>query len=404
MINMADIDGIEDWLIGQALGSPDMAAMFGEMCDRLRQCNVPVDRAMLAWSTLHPLIEAELVFWESGNTVQYESIAHSEEESEDWLQSPVRAVLLSGEQMLRRRLTNANAPVEYPLLERLAREGYTDYLVMPTAFELPSIPSEFTTTGMVVSWATRAEGGFPDDALAAIQYIQKRLALAARATLQGQIGRTIAETYLGTIAGKKVLSGQIRHGDGETIEAVIFFSDMRNSTAIAEKLGPDAYLAFLNSYFEAAAGAILDQGGEVLDFIGDAVLGVFPIGPQGLDPSVRQAISAADECRRRLRALNDEANLAHPLRAGVALSVGSVMFGNIGVAHRLTFSVIGQTVHAAERIENLTKTVGADVLMTADIARLAGDRSRPVGSFELSGFAVPQPLYALEGVTAPGRT
>lgn len=137
MISMAEIDGIEDWLIGQALGTPDMATMFGEMCERLRRCEVPVDRAMLAWSTLHPLIEAEIAFWESGNAVQHETIPHSEEEAEDWLQSPVRAVLVSGEPMLRRRLANANAPVEFPLLERLAETGYTDYMVVPTPFDIP---------------------------------------------------------------------------------------------------------------------------------------------------------------------------------------------------------------------------------------------------------------------------
>ncbi len=404
MNTMAEIDDIEDWLIGQALGAPDMAAMFGEMCERLRQCNVPVDRAMLAWSTLHPLIEAELAFWESGNAVQYERIAHSDEETEDWLQSPVRAVLISGEPMLRRRLAGANAPQEFPLLENLSASGYTDYLVIPTAFEIPAIPSEFTSTGIVVSWATRDDNGFSDEALTAIRYIQKRLALAARATIEGQISKTIAETYLGTIAGNKVLSGQIRHGDGETIDAVIYYSDMRNSTAIAEFLGPDAYLTFLNTYFEATAGAILDKGGEVLDFIGDAVLGVFPIGRQGLDQAVSQALSAADETRSRLRALNSDPSLAHPLKAGIALSVGSVMFGNIGVASRLTFSVIGQTVHAAARIESLTKSVGTDVLMTEDVARLAAARSRPVGSFELSGFTDPQPLFSLDAAPRPDRS
>jgi len=404
MISMAEIDDIEDWLIGQALGTPDLAAMFGEMCERLRKCNVPVDRAMLAWSTLHPLIEAEIAFWESGSVVQHETIAHSEEETEDWLQSPVRSVLISGEPMLRRRLTNANAPMEFPLLKSLSEAGYTDYLVMPTPFEIPSIPSEFNSTGLVVSWATREPTGFSDEALTAINYIQKRLALAARATLEGQISRTIAETYLGKIAGNRVLSGQIRHGDGETIDAVIYFSDMRNSTAIAEFLGPDAYLSYLNTYFQATASAILDRGGEVLDFIGDAVLGAFPIGPQGLDDAIRSAIATADESRVRLQALNDDPTLAHPLNAGIALSVGSVMFGNIGVPHRLTFSVIGQTVHAAARIESLTKTVGTDVLMTEDIARLAGARSRPVGAFELSGFTDPQPLFALDGNGLPTRS
>ena len=396
MISMAEIDDIEDWLIGQALGSPNMASMFAEMCERLRLCHVPIDRAMLVWSVLHPLIEAELAFWESGSAVQHERFAHTDEDDDDWLQSPVRAVLVNQEPMLRRRLANANAPVEFPLLSRLAEDGYTDYLVIPTEFEIPAIRGEVPTTGIVVSWATRQEDGFSDEALVAIRYIQKRLALAARATLESQITRTIAETYLGTIAGSKVLDGKIRHGDGEHIDAVIYFSDMRNSTAIAEELGPDAYLTWLNSYFDVTAGAVLDQGGEVLDFIGDAVLGVFPLEDQSLECAVKKAIGAADETRKRLAAFNSNTANRHVLKAGVALSTGSVMFGNIGVPSRLTFSVVGQTVHAAARIESLTKVVGSNVLMTEQIASKAGERARLVGDFELDGFTNRQPLFALE--------
>lgn len=396
MISMAEIDGVEDWLIDQSLGSPDLGSMFGEMCERLRACEVPVDRAMIGWSTLHPLIEAEAAIWENGTEIQREQIAHNAEETDEWLQSPVRAVLVNQESVLRRRLTNANAPLEFPLLVRLKDSGYSDYIVIATEFDLPTIKDQIATSGIVISWATRETDGFSDDALTAIRYIQKRFALAARATIQGQINQTIAETYLGKIAGNKVLSGQIRHGDGQTVDAVIYFSDMRNSTAIAELLGPDAYLSFLNTYFDATAGAILAKGGEVLDFIGDAVLGVFPIGAQSLDKAVAQALSAADESRKRLKAINADPALPHVLKAGIALSVGSVMFGNIGVPHRLTFSVIGQTVHAAARIESLTKTVGADVLMTEDVARFASERSKPAGSFELNGFTDPQPLFTLD--------
>jgi len=396
MINMADIDGIEDWLIGQALGRPNLATLFADMCKKLRACHVPVDRAMLAWSTLHPLIEAELAFWENGNEVQHEQFSHAEADTEDWLRSPVRSVLISGDPMLRRRLTKVNAPLDFPMLKDLSEVGYTDYLVLATEFSIPSIPHEYSKNGIIVSWATREEDGFSEDALTAIQYIQKRLALAARATLEGQVSRTIAETYLGRIAGAKVLDGQIRHGDGQTIDAVIYFSDMRDSTAIAEILGPESYLVWLNTYFQATAGAVLDNGGEVLDFIGDAVLGVFPIGEDGLDSAVRKAIAATDDTRRRLGVINADPSHSRPMKAGIALSVGAVMFGNIGVPHRLTFSVIGQTVHAAARIESLTKFLGVDVLVTNDIARRAGTRAHPVGDFELSGFAERQPLFALE--------
>ncbi|CTQ77229.1 adenylate/guanylate cyclase domain-containing protein [Roseibium alexandrii] len=402
MIDMMEIDGIEDWLIGEALGDPDMTNLFAELCERLRQCHVPVDRAILVWSTLHPMIEAEIAFWENGGEVYHEKIEHSEEDTEDWLQSPIRAVLINEEPMLRRRLANANAQTEFPLLKRLASEGYTDYLVIPTHMEIPAIKGEYPNTGIILSWATREEDGFSEDALNAIHYIQKRLALAARAVLQGHITKIIAETYLGSIAGTKVLNGQIRHGDGDTIDAVIYYSDMRNSTAIADALGPEDYLKWLNTYFEATAGAVLQQGGEVLDFIGDAVLGVFPTQKESLSEAVQRAITAADETRRRLHDINKTVSTGHKMNAGIALSTGRVMFGNIGVANRLTFSVIGQTVHAAARIEDLTKRIKSDVLMTGEIAEFAGDRAQNAGAYELDGFTDRQPLFSLEPLPVPG--
>ncbi|MBD1549153.1 adenylate/guanylate cyclase domain-containing protein [Roseibium aggregatum] len=396
MVNMQDIDAVEDWLIEQALGSALVPDMFGEMCRRLRDCQVPVDRAMLAWATLHPLIRSEIAFWQAGEAVRHERIEHSETDGEAWLASPMRALLDSAEPMLRRRLDQANAEHNYPLCQELAEAGYTDYLVLKIHFDMPAIADMEGKTGIIVSWATRTPGGFPDDALHAIHYIQKRLALAARANLEAQITKTIAETYLGAWAGSKVLSGQIRHGDGETIKAVIFYCDMRNSTSIAEDLGPDRYLKFLNTYFDVTAGAVLKEGGEVLDFIGDAVLGVFPISDMGLEEAARRAIAAADEVRSRLKELNRKGEEKHPLKVGMALSVGDVMFGNIGVSTRLTFSVIGQTVHAAARIEALTKAVGVETLMTRDIADLVPDRQEPAGSFELTGFASKRPLFSLK--------
>lgn len=395
MIDMAKIDRIEDWLIDQALNRPDMARMFEGLCLKLRDCHVPVDRAMLSWSTLHPLIEAEMAFWQLDQGVVSDQFSHTEQDREDWLNSPMRAVLEGRDRTLRRRLDRGNAPQDFPLCQQLADEGYADYLVIATRFQVPSIEAHRGNTGIMVSWATRLPGGFTDDQIKAIEYIQARLALAAKANVEAQITRTIAETYLGKWAGSRVLNGQIRHGDGDTINAVIFFSDVRDSTAIAEHLGPDNYLGWLNEYFDAAAGAVMEEGGEILDFIGDAVLGVFPIEDAGKDAAIERAVRASDTARERLARLNCTEGRPRT-RAGIALSIGEVMFGNIGVPHRLTFSVIGQTVHAAARIEALTKSVGCDVLVTGDIAGKTNGRCRHVGEFDLAGFSTPRPLFALD--------
>lgn len=396
MVTMAEIDEVEDWLIGQALLDPHVPEMFGELCDRLRACGLPLDRAVLGWATLHPLIDAETVDWEPETGYDHRLFEHYRSESESWTRSPMRAVLVNSWDILRLPLTGPDASSDYPLCEDLRARGFTDYIVIATHFSMPTLAEKHGNTGILVSWSTKNPDGFSDFQIKAIQYIQKRLAISARANLEAQITRNVAETYLGRWAGNQVLKGQIRHGDGERLKAVIYYSDMRGSTEIAERLGPDNYLKFLNDYFQATAGSVIELGGEVLDFIGDAVLGIFPIEHNDLEPAALRALQATDLMSSRIANLNVTNREAPRLTVGVALSVGDVMFGNIGIPNRLTFSVIGQTVHAAARIEALTKSVGRNVLLTEEIGYFVPNRIEPVGNFELTGFSTPRPLFALK--------
>ncbi|WP_029058606.1 adenylate/guanylate cyclase domain-containing protein [Stappia stellulata] len=391
-----EIEDIEDWLIREALGQPDIGQMFADTCERMRAAGIEIDRAMLTWSTLHPLIEAETALWLPGETVARGLHTHDQPDTDEWLLSPIRALLTARQTRMRRRLSDGNALLEFPMLEALRDQGFTDYIVISTPFELPT-SNPFDVSGITVTWSTRTPGGFSDEVIERVDYLQMRLALACRANVQSRIARTIAETYLGKRAGGQVISGRIRHGDGEALDAVIFYSDLRGSTALADRLSPDAYLAHLNTYFDATAGAVIANGGEVLDFIGDAVLAVFPIDGQGIGAAARSALETVAEVRRRLHAARQETR--HPLTCGIALSSGRVMFGNIGVAERLTFSVIGPTVNAVARIEAMTKRLDTEVLVTAEIADQAPGQFRAAGRYPLDGFSTPVELYAL-GETA----
>lgn len=392
------LETIEDWLIREALGAPDAAEMFAGLCQRMNASGIQVERAMLSWATLHPLIEAETVLWLDGGGVELAQHRHDNANSDEWLNSPIRAMLERGDLRLRCPLAQSNAPLDFPLFHSLSDQGYTDYLAIATPFALPTA-QEIGVSGIVVTWATRASEGFDQATVEQIDYLQMRLALACRATIQTRIAQTLAETYLGKRAGSQVLAGRIRHGDGESLDAVIFYTDLRGSTALAERLDPDAYLHLLNGYFDAAAGEVMARGGEVLDFIGDAVLAVFPIEADGLGPAARQALAAARAVHARLAAL--PVSGAPPLACGIALTCGPVMFGNIGVPDRLTFSVIGRSVNAAARIEAKTKELRQPVLVTGEIAAAAPGSFQGVGRFALPGVERPVELFALNRAADP---
>jgi adenylate cyclase len=248
-----------------------------------------------------------------------------------------------------------------------------------------------------VSLTTRRPGGFSDHDIAEVQRLLHPFALVMENFKSRDLAKTLLETYLGHLSGARVLNGQIKRGDGQNIDAVIWFSDLRESTPLSVTLGEQRFLELLNDYFLATAGAVLEHGGEVLRFIGDASLAVFPTTRENSRDVCRHALDAARDARARVLAANAKRRsdgLAE-FACGIGLHLGRVHYGNIGTPERLEFSVIGAAANEAARIEALCKETGQDVVLSGTMAAALGAACRSLGNFTLRGVAQPMEIFAL---------
>ena len=391
------IDQTADWLMSSALGRTGVDAIFEGCCQRLHAAGVPLVRALTGFRTLHPLFASVNFVWRLNQGVNRNTILHEQAFStEEWFRSPMHHLVRHRLPFLRRRLTGRHAMVDFPVLEELRDEGVTDYLCYATAFAGGEPASD--TRGIMGSWATDRASGFSEEDLRIFGRIQRRFAVACKVQIQDRITRNVLETYLGPDAGARVLEGQIRRGDGERIHAVIWYSDMRDSTRLADRLDPHAFLERLNQYFECTAGAVIAGGGEVLRFVGDAVLAIFPIRADGDDARTasERALAAANDAELRLTRTNERLQQegTDPIEFGLGLHVGDVMYGNIGVPQRLEFSVIGPAANEVARIEDLTKALKRRVLVSATFARAAGARCVSLGAHSLRGVGTPIEVFA----------
>lgn len=399
----AGIDGIlidrtADWLMSSALGETGVESIFEGCCQRLHAAGVPLARALTAFRTLHPLFASVLLVWKRNQGVDTNPIQHARAFStEEWFRSPMHHLVRHRLPFLRRRLTGECAIVDFPVLEELRDGGVTDYICyrIPFTSEEESAPG---ANGIMGSWATDRPSGFSEEDLRILERIQRRYAVSCKVQIQRRITRNVLDTYLGPDAGARVLDGQIRRGDGERIHAVIWYSDMRDSTRLADRLDPHVFIERLNRYFECTAGAVIAGGGEVLRFIGDAVLAIFPIRPDGDDAraAAERALTAARDAESRLARTNEglAAEGEEPVEFGLGLHVGDVMYGNIGVPERLEFSVIGPAANEVARIEDLTKTLGRRVLVSEAFAAVAGAHCEPLGAHPLRGVGAPVAVFA----------
>ena len=392
----AAMQSVSDWLIGRALGDTAIEALFGGLCERLAEAGLPLWRVHVGLSTLHPMFEAMTCTWRRGEGTSTTSYRHGDREQERWRQSPYRHMTETGARVLRRRLEGANAELDYPILEEFKDQGATDYLALLTPFsERPDTIQRLD--GMISSWTTDRDGGFDDGQIAAIERLEPRLGVAIKMRAREQTAVNVVSAYLGTSAGKRVLDGHIRRGDGETLNAAIWYSDLRGSTAMADGMPPADFLGVLNAYFECTAGAVLDHGGEVLRFIGDAVLAIFPVdGPGGGERAARMALAAATDAEGRMAVVNAERADSGEggLDFGLGLHVGELMYGNIGVPERVEFSVIGPAANEVARLEGLTKELGRRVVMSAAFARLLPRECESLGRHRLRGVGAEQEVFA----------
>ncbi|WP_108676508.1 adenylate/guanylate cyclase domain-containing protein [Acuticoccus yangtzensis] len=379
----------------KATNGEELLAAFGRA---LNDAGVPVSRVSVAWRALHPLIYAKFINWRDDGALAGGEMTHEAAAHRDGAHSVLRHVVENELTFYRADLRPPAQP--FDLLRELRGEGHTDYVASIAKFGGAHI-DHGVMRGVFFSFCTRAPDGFDDAAIDAVLNLLPTLALGFRSIIEMAMGEALAATYLGPLAAERVLGGAIRRGDAEVIPAAIWYSDMRAFTPLAEEVPLDETIGFLNEVFEATAGAVGDAGGQVLDFIGDAVLGIFPIQDDGL----RRALGALDDSLQRLtalrsRVLSGDAPPAMKATAreglvGIALAVGDVRFGNIGTPRRLSFSVIGPTVNMVARIEALTKMLREPVLVSAPVADLAPDRFVLRGAFNLEGVRDRRALYGL---------
>jgi len=391
---------VREWLVDQSLGQSDIVELFETLCNRLAAIGIPIARARLIWPTLHPLFDAETVKWARGENAVLEQFVHQDNETDAWKLSPLKFVIESGAEVFRRELSGPNEMLDFDILSELKEQGMSDYLILATGLSGDRTPTKTgRSKGIMVTYASDRPSGFSSDDLVSLQHIQRRLAVACKTIIQARISKNITTTYLGQRAGNSVLDGQIKLGDGETTKAVVWYSDLRDSTSHAETMPPDVYFEMLNTYFDATAKTVVSNGGEVLDFIGDAVLGIFPYTyDRELRKAAKQANKALDSTLELAAKANDirmEKGLQR-FKYGIGLNVGEVMFGNIGIPERLSFSVIGPTVNEVARIEQMTKYLQQPVLAGKKLAELDPDRWKSMGKQKLDGMLEPVELFSFK--------
>ena len=377
------MDKVADWLTHSSLAGDDLETMVRGFCERLAAAGMPIARVHLSFSMLHPLYDALGFTWERGSGMRVEGFRQKAGQTSDrFTRSPYYHLLTNKLDHLRRRI-DYSGPSEFPIFDDLKELGITDYMAFRHLFNAGK------DQGMMGSWSTDAPSGFTESMIAALLRVQNHLAVAAKMAVLNRLADNMLTTYLGNDAGKRVLSGNIRRGQGDTIRAALVMADMRGSTMLAEQEGREAYIDTLNQFFDAIAAPFNRRGGQILSFLGDGFIAVYPCDRHH-EPSqiaCRAALGAAFKATARMSALNENRKRQglSEIGYGIGLHVGNVMFGNVGLNDRLTFPAFGSAVNEVQRLQTLTKKYPQNVIASQDFATYCGGGWITLGREKLRG-------------------
>jgi adenylate cyclase len=390
-----------NWLVGQALTGAAENDVVRGFCERCRAEGLDLSRALVFIDTLHPIFEGRGFRWNDTETNESDTFEYGStdagEPAQNWRRSTFYQMLEHGHDELLIDLADW-ASLDFSMIPELAASGHRHFVAFVHRF------GEAGTLGQMDCfysyWTTRRADGFSAQALSALRDLVPVLGLAIKSAAQVEIARTLGRVYLGRDASEQVLHGRISRGVTERINAVLWFSDLRGSTAISETIAPDEIIPFLNDYAQAAIDAIHDAGGDVLKLIGDGVLAMF-INPD-MRLAKRAALRAEHGFRRNMTTINARrSESGRPTTSAyVGLHVGEVFYGNIGSEDRLDFTVVGPAVNEVSRIASMCRSVDRELLASSAFRGgldAAGQGYLvSTGRFALRGIGRAQDLYTLD--------
>jgi adenylate cyclase len=382
---------VAHWLTNETRDERFIDNIFADMCNRLQRAGIPLKRASLHLLIHHPQWLGARIMWTDGmQEAEIARVDYGVGERSEYIGSPVNEIRDGAIEVRESLERDPSLGRQHGVYDELRANGLTDYVAWPL----------YHTLGKkhVVAFSTDRPGGFRDEHIAGLKELLPILALVSEIRMKNRLARTLLETYVGTHAGELILAGATRRGSGTTVHAAIMICDLRDFTRISDNWPRDDVIDLLNDYFDAISEPVTRHGGEILKFMGDGMLAIFPLS----DPSAcANLLHAVTEARQAMAALNEKNSGSGraALNFGIGLHVGDVMYGNIGSRSRLDFTVIGPAVNMASRLETLTKQIGKPVLLSrafADFVQRDFDLEH-VGEHSVRGFSEPIELFAYHG-------
>ena len=384
------LDPIIEWLFKQGRFIESQTDFVQELSEKLLTAGAPIDRLTISLPTLNPLVKATSATWWKNTNKTIPFIAqHDIDKSDRYKGSPL-------EQLFETNRSVRQSLVELPdnahrAFTELAEDEFTDYYAMPITFS--------NGLGSAFIIATKAIGGLSPCDIGNLKSLRNFFAPSLEVFSLRFLSRSLMETYVGKRTSEKVLSGMIKRGDADTIHAALWFSDLRHFTHLTETLPAQEVFSMLNQYFEFVSAAVTARGGEILRFIGDAMLIVFPIGGAvSMQAACNAALDSAKDAQATLSVINHlrKRKANNPLiEFGVGLNVGEVVYGNIGAPDRLDFTVMGPAVNRTSRLEALTQVLGHNMLVSKEFAMQIDCPTLSLGEHNMKGIELPQSVFAI---------
>lgn len=403
------------WLADSGLRNLPLEELIEGFARRLNESGVPVARIFAGMNTLHPMILARSLIWDrkTGPATHFE-FEHADIDEPIMRESPFADMLRRGATEQRVDLRPLVPAGEVPVFAELRGLGMTDWLgfTFPFGELVKSIVDAQASGGVgqlwfVCSLATNRAEGFGADDLAVLRQVTPLFALAVKAITMRSVGQGLLEAYLGKDPAARVLAGTVRRGEVMSMEAVLFYADLRSFTPLADRLPAPQLLSMLDDCFDCVARPVTRLGGEILKFMGDGLLAIFRTDDRRRPTTCGAALAAASEALDLMELLTRQRKESAQPTPGldIALHVGTVQYGNVGTAARLDFTVIGPAVNEAARIEALCGPLDRPLLVSQAFAAAASASRHhlvSLGRHRLRGVREATELFTLAGEKGPG--